>query len=71
MRKVLLAALFSVFCYQCAGAMPVDAALQAPNTNSTVQHIQYYYGRHHGVKCYRELVIGPYVCHHIGRGWWL
>ncbi len=70
MRKVLLAALFSIFCYQTASAMPVDIAQQIAN-NSPVQQVQFYYNRHHGVKCYRELVVGPYVCHRIGRGWWL
>jgi hypothetical protein len=68
MRKALLAALFSILFYQGASAMSVDASLK--HTSSLVQNVQFYYGRHH-VKCYRELVIGPYVCHRVGRGWWL
>jgi hypothetical protein len=73
MRKVLLAALFSALCYQSVSAMSVDRASlkHAADTNSLVQNVQFYYGPHHAVKCYREFVIGPYVCHRIGHGWWL
>ena len=79
MRKTLsavtLAAAVSVLCFQSAGAVAVDAAVlkQAVSINSSVQQVHFYYGptrHHHVVKCYRELVIGPYVCHRVHHWWW-
>ena len=76
LSALTLASAISVVSFQSAGAIAVDAAAlkQPTSTASPVEQVQFYYGRthhHHTVKCYRELVIGPYVCHHIGRGWWL
>ena len=75
LTALTLASAISVLGFQSADAVAVNAAAlkQPASTASLVQQVQFYYGhgRHHPVKCYRELVIGPYVCHHIGRGWWL
>jgi hypothetical protein len=53
---------------QSANAFPMDpvAIRPAANFTSTIQQAQYYehHARHHVVKCYRELVVGAYVCHH-------
>jgi hypothetical protein len=50
-----------------ASAVPVDAAAikAAAITSSAVQQAQYSerHTRHRVVKCYRELIVGPYVCH--------
>lgn len=55
------------------GAAPINGSgiEQATIAASTVQQAQYYerHRHHHVVKCYRELVVGPYVCHRFG-GWW-
>jgi len=52
---------------QSASAVPVDAAAikAAAITSSAVQQAQYSerHTRHRVVKCYRELIVGPYVCH--------
>lgn len=51
---------------QSARAIPVDVAgvHAAVTATSTVQKTHYYgHHRHHFVKCYYELIIGPYVCH--------
>jgi hypothetical protein len=39
---------------------------------SAVQPAQYYehHTRHRVIKCYRELVVGRYVCHSFYRWWW-
>ena len=76
LTALTLASAISVLSFQSADAVAVNAAglKQPTSTASLVQQVQFYYGRayhHHPVKCYRELVIGPYVCHHVGRGWWL
>lgn len=48
--------------FPAAGSMTEAAAAAA----STVQQVQYAerHGRHHVTKCYRELITGPYECHH-------
>jgi hypothetical protein len=81
MRMALIALTFAsvvpVLCSQSAGAVVADPAAlnSSAAVASSIQKVQFYYGRawsrHRRVKCYRELVIGPYVCHRIGRGWWL
>lgn len=76
LTALTLASAVSVLSCQSAGAVVVDpAALKQPaSMTSPVRQVQFYYGRtrhRHVVKCYRELVIGPYVCHRVGRGWWL
>ncbi len=50
---------------QSARAIPVDVAgvNAAVTSTSTVQKAHYWH-RHYYVKCYYELVVGPYVCHH-------
>jgi hypothetical protein len=57
----------AVTCSLSAGAVPIDAAAmkQAAIATSPVQQAQYYerHTRHRVVKCYRELVVGPYICH--------
>jgi hypothetical protein len=59
---------------QSAGAVAVDAAAmkEAASAASTVQQAQFYgrRTRHYVIKCYRELVIGPYVCHRFYRWRW-
>jgi hypothetical protein len=52
---------------QSAQAMPADVAgvNAAATSASTVQKAHYWHHHRHGyVKCYYELVVGPYVCHH-------
>ena len=56
----------------CQGARAIPAGLTALTTAaSPLQPIQYRARRtRHGyVKCYRELVVGPYRCHHFRRRW--
>jgi hypothetical protein len=72
MRKILfafsLAAGFSALSGQNAGAVPVNAvAIQEAVAGASLMHeVQYVERRtRHGVvKCYRDLVVGPYRCHH-------
>jgi hypothetical protein len=56
------------------GAAPITGSgLQQPAMTAwTVQQTQYYerHRYHSIVKCYRELVVGPYVCHRFHRWWW-
>jgi hypothetical protein len=78
MRTTLIALSFAgcicLICCQSVGAFPVAPAVvkEAAIEPSTVQRAQYYarHTRHRIIKCYRELVIGPYVCHSFHR-WWL
>jgi hypothetical protein len=39
-----------------------------------IQEVRYrhrhHWRRYYYVKCYHELVIGPYRCHRFGRWWW-
>jgi hypothetical protein len=72
MRKTLLAAGLAagaaVLPCQNAGALPANAvAIHEAATNaSVVQQVQYAERRTRRgvVKCYRDLVIGPYRCHY-------
>jgi hypothetical protein len=72
MRKTFfalgLAAGISALSGQDAGAIPADASSlrEAATAGSTIERAQYIERRtRHGiVKCYRDLVIGPYRCHH-------
>ena len=56
---------------QSAGAVAIDAPAmkEAASAASTVHQARFYgYGtRHYVVKCYREVVIGPYVCRRFYR----
>jgi hypothetical protein len=65
------AAAIGILGCQSAGAVTVDAAAmkEAARAASTVQQAQFYARatRHYIIKCYRELVIGPYVCHRFYR----
>ena len=58
---------------QSANAVPIAPAAmrEAAVATSTVQQAQFYghRSRHHVVKCYRELVVGSYVCRRFHR-WW-
>lgn len=57
-----------------AGAAPISGAglQRAAIAASAVQQAQYYerHTRHRVIKCYRELVVGPYVCRGFHRWWW-
>ena len=72
MQKTLTAASFAagigLICCQSAGAIPAaPAAVQNAVTGASVlEQVQYAERRtRHGiVKCYRDLVIGPYRCHY-------
>lgn len=72
MRRILLAwglAMgVAVFGGQNADAAPANAGgvQEAATATSTMHQVQYIERRtRHGiVKCYRDLVIGPYRCHH-------
>lgn len=62
---VFAAAAGLMFCGS-ASALPIDVGVKnAASAASTMQQTQYYerHTRHRVIKCYRELVIGPYVCH--------
>jgi hypothetical protein len=69
----LAGAIFLVCC-RSAGAIPIDAAVMrgAATVPSPVQQVQFSARRtrHHVIKCYREFVVGPYVCHRFHRWWW-
>ncbi len=75
MRTTLVALGFAagigLICCQSAGAVPADvtAIKQAATAASAVQQAQYAekITRHHIIKCYRDLVIGPYACHKYGK----
>jgi hypothetical protein len=72
MRKILfavsLAAGFTALCWQDAGAVPANGAVVSTATTgaTAIEQVQYieHRTRHGVVKCYRDLVIGPYRCHH-------
>jgi hypothetical protein len=79
MRKTFAALSFAAFaglvCCQSAAAVPASApamqAAAAAVAPAAPTHLAQYYERHtrHGVvKCYRELVVGRYVCRRYG--WW-
>ena len=67
-----LAAGLCLICYQSAAAFPVDAGAirQSATDASAVEQAQFaeHRSRGHITKCYREFVIGDYVCHHF-RNW--
>jgi hypothetical protein len=71
MRVVIAAAGFAalafVFCCQNAGAVSVSgtAIRQAAGAVSPVTQARFYVRGYR--KCYRQLVVGPYVC----RRYWL
>ena len=76
MRTTLVALGFAagigLICCQSAGAVQADVSVikQAATAASTVQQAQFYqYRTKHGhwVKCFRDLVIGPYHCHKFWR----
>jgi hypothetical protein len=77
MRTALTALSFAgavaVASCQNAGAVAVDAAAmkEAASAASTIQLARFYghATRHSVVKCYRELVVGPYECRRFYR-WW-
>jgi hypothetical protein len=72
MQKTLLAlslvAGVGLVCSQSAGAVPMSATAvkEAATATSPLQQAQYAERRtRHGmVKCYRDLVVGPYRCHY-------
>jgi len=72
MQKTLVALSFAagigLVCCQSANAVPASAAAvqSAATTTSSLQLAQYTERRtRHGiVKCYRDLLIGPYRCHY-------
>jgi hypothetical protein len=55
-----------------AGAIPAAPTAVSEAPTAAPQPIQFRARRtRHGVvKCYRELVVGPYRCHHFRRRWW-
>jgi hypothetical protein len=78
MRTTLAAASFAaaiglVWC-QGAGAVPArPMEMQEAAAAASVVQETLYVGRtrHHGIlKCYHELLIGPYVCHRFYRWGW-
>jgi hypothetical protein len=76
MRKSLVVLSFAaglgLACSQNAIAAPADATAlkQAAMAASPIEKAQYEerHTRHGMVKCYRDLVIGPYRCHHFRNG---
>jgi hypothetical protein len=72
MRRILLAwglaVGVAVLWSQNADAVPANAGVvqEAATAASAMQQVQYieHRTRHGIVKCYRDLVIGPYRCHH-------
>jgi hypothetical protein len=64
-----LAAALGLMFYRSASALPANAGAieQAASAASPVEHVQFYARRtRHGlVKCYREFVIGRYVCRRV------
>lgn len=76
MQKMFTALSFAaglgLLCCQSAGAVPAAATgvKETATTASTLQLAQFAerHTRHGVVKCYRDLVIGPYRCHHFRNG---
>jgi hypothetical protein len=64
-----LAAGIGLMLCQNASALPADAGAieQSASAASPLEHVQFYerHTRHGLVKCYRQFVIGHYVCHHV------
>jgi len=69
-----IAAATGLVCCQSACAAPAapNAMQNAAGAASAMQLAQYreYRSRHHVVKCYRDLIFGPYRCHYYRRHWW-
>jgi hypothetical protein len=69
LSAVSLAAGFGLMLCQSASALPVNAGAIGLSASgvSPVEHAQFYerHTRHGLVKCYRELVIGRYVCRRV------
>lgn len=67
-----LAAAVAVMCCGSAAAVPASAPAikEAFAAASPLAHAQYYerHTRHGVVKCYRQFVVGRYVCHRYR--WW-
>jgi hypothetical protein len=75
MRMILMAVSFAAIGLVCgagANAMPADGAgvAKAAAASSPLAVVQYseHRTRHGVVKCYRDLVVGPYRCHHYRNG---
>ena len=66
------AAAIGLVCCQSAAAVPASAPAlkEAAASTAAVLQAQYYerHTRHGVVKCYREFVVGRYVCRRYG--WW-
>jgi hypothetical protein len=64
-----LAAGIGLICCQAAEAVPGAAMNMAVTATSSLHQVQFreYRTRHHIVKCYRDLIIGPYRCHYYRR----
>ena len=60
-----LAAAIGVVACQSAAAFPIAGSAMQPAAASDVEHVQFAERHYRGrvTKCYRELVIGRYVCH--------
>jgi hypothetical protein len=77
MRRTFAAAILAagISLIGCQEAGAIAAALTAVKGSTTaassLQLIRYRarHTRHGFVKCYRELLVGPYRCHHYRR-WW-
>jgi hypothetical protein len=73
MRTILpalsLAAGIGLMLCQSASAFPANAGAigQSASAASPIEHVQFYerHTRHGLVKCYREFVVGRYVCRHV------
>jgi hypothetical protein len=67
-----LAGVTSLICCGSAAAVPASAPAvkEAAAAVSPLAHAQYYerHTRHGVVKCYRQFVVGRYVCRRYG--WW-
>ena len=74
MIALSIAAGIGLICCQGASAAPAapNAIQAAANTASATQLAQYreYRTRHRVVKCYRDLIFGPYRCHYYYRHHW-
>ena len=74
MRTLTAIGVAGVLCLaglQSAGAVPANGAAMKESAAATspLQQAQFYEHRkrHSVVKCYRELVVGRYVCHRYNR----
>ncbi len=72
LASLSLAAVIGLVCGHSAGAVPASAPAvkEAAAAASPLAPAQYYerHTRHGVIKCYREFVIGRYVCRRYG--WW-